>query len=206
MINRGAISKSLDVTTISYTIPKGYHSGTGTVTITLEEKTVTPTKSTQTIAPTSGKVLSKVIVDPIPSEYITTDDATATAANILSGKIAYVKGEKVTGTMTDNGAKTATLDAGGSYTIPAGYHSGSGKITAKSLASQTAATAAAAEILAGETAWVSGVKVTGTMANNGAINNTIDGLTTTSVAIPAGYTTGGTVSLTDNIEEQLAAI
>ena len=44
------------------------------------------------------------------------------------------------------------------------------------------------------------------MANNGAIAKTIDGLTQTSVAIPEGYTSGGTVSLTDDIENALAAI
>ena len=35
---------------------------------------------------------------------------------------------------------------------------------------------------------------------------TIDGLTQTSVEVPAGYTSGGTVSLTDAIETALAAI
>lgn len=206
MPNNGAVNKTLDATTITYTIPKGYHSGTGTVKIVLETKTVTPTKATQKITPTTGKVLSEVTVNPIPDEYITTDDATATADKILKDETAYVDGEKVTGTMTDNGAKTATLDAGGSYTIPAGYHNGQGKISAKDLASQTAGTAAAAEILSGETAWVGGSKVTGTMANNGATGGSIDGMTKTSVTIPAGYTTGGTVSLTDDIENALAAI
>ena len=174
--------------------------------LVLETKSVTPTKSTQKVTPTAGKVLSEVTVNPIPDEYITTDDATATAAKILAGETAYVDGEKVTGTMTDNGAKTSTLNAGGSYTIPAGYHNGQGKITAKDLASQTVATAAAAEILSGETAWVGGTKVTGTMANNGATGGSIDGMTNTSVTIPAGYTTGGTVSLTDDIENALKAI
>ena len=46
MTNNGTVSKTLDVTTVTYTIPKGYHSGSGKVTITLEEKSVTPTKST----------------------------------------------------------------------------------------------------------------------------------------------------------------
>jgi hypothetical protein len=91
-----------------------------------------------------------------------TDDATATAVNILSGKIAYGNSGKITGTMTNNGAKTSSLNCGGSYTIPAGYHNGSGKITANSLASQTSATAAAAQILSGYTAWVNGSKITGT--------------------------------------------
>lgn len=206
MVNNGTVDKTLDVTTITYTIPKGYHSGSGKVKLVLETKTVTPTKSTQKVTPTAGKVLSEITVNPIPDEYITTDDATAVAANILLGETAYVDGEKITGTMPNNGAKTSTLTAGDSYTIPAGYHNGSGKITAKDLASQTPGTAAAAEILSGETAWVGGSKVTGTMANNGATGGSIDGLTNTSVTIPAGYTTGGTVSLTSDIETALAAI
>ena len=44
------------------------------------------------------------------------------------------------------------------------------------------------------------------MANNGDTSGTIDGLTVTSKEIPAGYTSGGTVSLTNDIENALAAI
>lgn len=142
MANNGAVEKTLDGTTISYTIPKGYHSGAGKVQIVLEEKTVTPTKSAQSITPTTGKVLSKVTVNPIPADYITTTDADAVAGEILAGKTAYVDGKKVTGTM----------------------------------------------------------------ANNGGVSKTIDGLTVTSATIPAGYTSGGTVSLTNDIEEALAQI
>lgn len=207
MANNGAVSKSLDVTTVTYTIPKGFHSGSGKVTITLEEKSVTPTKSAQTITPTSGKVLSKVTVAAIPAAYQDVTNVDAAAGDVLTGKtIVDATGKEVEGSMPNNGAKTATLDAGGSFTIPAGYHNGQGKITAKDLASQTAGTAAATEILSGETAWVGGSKVTGSMPNNGATGGSIDGLTTLSVSIPAGYTTGGTVSLTGDIEEALAAI
>ena len=144
MTNNGAVTKTLDATSNnqSYTVPKGFHSGSGKVSITLENKTVTPTKSSQDITPTAGKVLSKVTVAAIPADYITTADANAVAADILDDKTAYV----------------------------------------------------------------GGVKVTGTMPNNGAISKTIDGLSVTSATIPAGYTSGGTVSLTGDIEEALAAI
>lgn len=142
MLNQGAVSQTLDVTTISYVIPKGYHNGEGKVTITLETKVVTPTKETQTIVPTEGKVLSQVTVEPIPEKYVDTSSADAEAKHILIDKTAYV------GTQ----------------------------------------------------------KVTGTMPNNGSTDNTIDGITKMSVTIPAGYTSGGTVSLTNDIENALAAI
>ena len=89
-------------------------------------------------------------------------DANAGVAQILNGYTAYVGGKKITGTMANQGAKTSSLNCGGSYTIPAGWHNGSGKITANSLASQTSATATAAQIASGYTAWVNGSKITGT--------------------------------------------
>lgn len=143
MANNGAATKTLDTSTVQYVIAAGYHSGTGKVSITLEEKSVTPTKSAQTITPTSGKVLSKVTVAAIPDEYQDVSGVTATAAHVLDGDV-FVN--------------------------------------------------------------ASGAEVEGTMPNNGSATATIDGLTSTSTTIPAGYTTGGTVSLTSDIEDALAAI
>ena len=143
MPNNGAVNKTLDVTTISYTIPKGYHSGSGKVQIALETKTATPTKSQQKITPTTGKVLSEVVIAPIPDAYQDVTDVDASAGDVLAGKT-----------------------------------------------------------IVGST----GAKITGSMPNNGSTSTTIDGLTKTSATIPAGYTSGGTVSLTNDIEEALAAI
>ena len=142
MANNGAVTKALDAATTSYTIPKGYHSGAGKVSVTVETKEVTPTKTAQEIVPSTGKLLSKVSVAAIPNNYVDTGDADAVAANILDSKTAYVNG----------------------------------------------------------------AKVVGTMPNNGSVTTSMDGLTTTSVTIPAGYTSGGTVSLTSDIEDALAAI
>lgn len=132
MINNGAVDKTLDVTTITYTIPKGYHSGSGAVKIVLETKTVTPTKSSQDITPTAGKVLSKVTVEAIPDKYQDVSGVTATAANVLDGSFFVDStGAKVEGTMPNKGAVSGSIDGltTTSYTVPAGYHNGSGKVS-----------------------------------------------------------------------------
>lgn len=148
MPENGTVSRTLDATTgnQSYTIPEGHHSGSGAVGIVLETKSATPTTASQNITPTTGKVLSRVTVAAIPSQYGDTTGDDAVAANLLAGTSAH---------SNSNGAA---------------------------------------------------VLIEGSMPENGAINGTIDGLTTTSYSVPAGHTSGGTVSLTNDIETALAAI
>lgn len=85
------------------------------------------------------------------------------AGDLLAGKqLIDQNGNVLTGTMPNRGAVNQTLNAGGSYSVPSGYHNGNGRITANSLASQTGGTATAADIADGKTAWVNGSKITGT--------------------------------------------
>lgn len=148
MPNNGAVSKTLDATTNnqSYTVPTGYHNGSGTVQIALEQKSATPAATAQTITPTNGKVLSQVTVAAIPANWGDTTGDDGVAANVLNGVVVHTN---------VNGVAT---------------------------------------------------QITGSMTNNGTITGTFDGLTTTSYSIPSGYTSGGTVSLTGDIEAALAAI
>lgn len=249
--NQGAVDANVKEGE-SYTIPAGYHNGSGTVkgvsgggNYNLQAKSVTPTKEQQSVTPDQGYYgLSGVTVGAIPENYQDVSATTAAPADVLANKV-FIDADGVTqaGTMPDNGAVEKVLDAttgNQEYTVPAGKHSGAGKVSVvletKSATPAEAAqditptkgkvlgkvkvgaipdkykdvsgvTAGAADVLDGKfIVLADGSKVEGTMANNGAITKTIDGLTQTSVDIPAGYTSGGTVSLTDDIENALAAI
>lgn len=241
MANNGAVSKTLDATTITYTIPKGYHNGSGKVTIALETKSVIPTKSQQKITPTSGKVLSEVAVEPIPDAYQDVTSVTATAEDVLTGKtVVDAEGNVVEGAMADHGTVNVALNPNRTiYTFAEGYYSGDGRISVAATADVvtpnkttqvvknntqfltyvtvnpipdayqdvTAVDAVAGDVLDGKKIVAAdGAIITGSMANNGDVSNAIDGLTVTSVTIAAGYTTGGIINLTDDIEQRLAAI
>ena len=123
------------------------------------------------------------------AEFWDTTGATAAAENILTGKTAFGASGSVTGTMANNGAVSGSIStAAGTYTAPAGYHSGKGTVSiasaeqaklitgnikagvtvlgvsGKASVVDTAdATAAAGTIVSGKTAYVNGSKVTGSL-------------------------------------------
>lgn len=148
----------------------------------------------------------------------------------------------------NRGAVSASVQEGDTYTIPKGYHNGSGTVSGVAgggnynLQSKTvtptklqqnvtpdsgyyglsdvtvaaipetyqdvsSVTAEEWDVLTGKVFVNSeGVTKAGTMANNGDVSNTFNPLTSASLTIPEGYTSGGTVSLTDDLENALAAI
>ena len=60
---------------------------------------------------------------------VDSSDATATAAEVLSGKTVAIRGAVVTGTMKNNGGVSGKISTkAGQYTVPQGYHDGSGKV------------------------------------------------------------------------------
>ena len=58
-----------------------------------------------------------------------TQDATVAVAEILEGKTAYARGAKLTGTMPNKGAVSGTIATKEAYTIPMGFHDGSGTVS-----------------------------------------------------------------------------
>ena len=148
-------------------LPSGAE-GTGTIASKTAE-TFHPSTTAQTIA--AGKYLSGAqTIAPVTQEGITaenikagvqvnvgdaddadriigvtgtfTADATASAAEILNTKTAYKNGSKITGSMPNNGAVSGSISTkAGQYTVPQGYHDGSGKVSI--------ASAEQAKILAG---------------------------------------------------------
>ena len=145
----------------SYTIPAGYHNGSGEVTQNLTTKaaaTYTALTVDQTIKPRqylTGDQTIKAVSVSMPDAW---DILTGSSVSVTSnGKTL----RSVSGTMTNNGAVSASLNCGETYAIPTGFHNGGGRVTANSLSSQTSATAGTSNILKDYTAWVNGTKLTG---------------------------------------------
>ena len=167
MPDNGAVNNVLSANGSVYTVPKGYHNGSGKVTASISNLTAANIKGGVNVGGIVGTA-------PVPS-------GTAGAAQVLTGySFSNASGVGISGSMANRGNVTQNLATNGaSYTIPVGYHAGGGKITAnitnlsagniKSGVSvggiagtfTNDATATAAQIVSGYTAYVNGSKVTG---------------------------------------------
>lgn len=97
---------------------------------TLIDLTADTVDAAHLLAPYTAHDKSGAIITGACTFDADTSDANATAAEVLLNKTAYVNGVKRTGTMPNNGAVTGTISTiNGEYTIPLGYHDGSGKVS-----------------------------------------------------------------------------
>lgn len=247
IVNRGTINANVQEGE-TYTIEPGYYAGgsvagvSGGGNYNLQEKTVTPTKKSQTVTSDAGYYgLSAVTINAIPENYQDVSDVTATAPNVLLGSVFVDKTGKVTaGTMPNNGTINKTLDANAiEYELSVGYYAGgkinivletkkvtptkaaqtitptSGKVLGsvtvdpipEAYQDVTPVTATAPNVLAGAVfVNASGEQVEGTMPDNGELALTINPMTQSSVAVPEGYASGGTVTVTEDLLNALKAI
>lgn len=98
-----------------------------TVLIDLTADTVTENVilANYTAHDASGAIITGTCTYDVDSQ-----DATVQVAEILSGKTAYARGTKLTGTMPNNGGVSLTIsDVNDEIAIAQGYHDGSGKVT-----------------------------------------------------------------------------
>lgn len=98
----------------------------GQTLIDLTADTITPADLAKDV--TAHDKSGAPIVGTSTKDADTSND-NAVAAEILATKTAHARGTQLTGTMPNNGAVTGTISTvGGEYTVPIGYHDGSGKV------------------------------------------------------------------------------
>lgn len=127
-----------------------------------------------------------------PIDYNSID---TTAADVREGKVVYINGEKVIGTMTEGiDTSDATATANDIVEGETAYANGVKLVGTYKGLDTSDATATSSNILVGETAYVNGTKVEGTMKNNGTLTYEPGD---DEIIIPEGYTSGGKVEAAD---------
>ena len=146
----------------------------------------------------AGNIKANVTIFGVPGTF--TSDANAVAGEILNPKTAYVNGVKLTGSMATQTLNPANETVNGGYYAATTLHAVDADLAAANIAVgitifgfagtyTSDATAAAGDILNPKTAYVNGVKLTGSMATQtlNAANDTVNG----------GYYAGTTLHAVD---------
>ncbi len=199
MTNVGTQTITISSLSDAIGITAGYHNGKGSAQIssTEQEKIIASNiRSGVTVLGVKGSLEEKIDTT-----------ATATAADILNGKTAYVNDTEITGTCTyDANTSDATASALNILSGKTAYVKGS-KVTGTCAydAYTSDATAVSSNLLSGKTAYVSGSKITGTMTNNGTQTSTISTVSG-SASIAAGYHDGnGKVQISSTEQSKIIA-
>ena len=178
-------------------IPSGYYSGGQMATARDADLIPGNIRSGKTIFGVSGT-----------ADNLDTSSGTAGPGDILNGKIAWVDGQEIIGTIASRGNVTGSEGAK-TFTIPSGYYSGTQTATARdsdlvsanikkgknifgvsgstNVVDTGTGTATGGDILSGEKAWVDGQEVTGTITIRGSVTGS-EGAKT--ITIPSGYYSG----------------
>lgn len=148
-----------------------------------------------------------LIAGSIPSKSAEVYNTSSSDQTISAGQ--YLSGAQTIKAVATSGISAANIKTG--VTIKVGdandddrIISATGTFTDSSTISSGQTGAAAAQLLTGYSAFLDGVEVKGSMASNGATGGTIS-TKSGSVVIPAGYTTGGTVTIASAEQDKIIA-
>ena len=148
-----------------------------------------------------------LVAGSIASKDAATYNTSTSDQTIASGQ--YLSGAQTIKAVTTSNISAANVKYG--VTIKVGdvndddrIASATGTFTSSSTVSGGQTGAGSAQILSGYSAFIDGAEVQGSIASNGSTSGTISTKAGT-VAIPAGYTTGGTVSISSTEQAKIIA-
>ena len=170
MTNNSIGTITLDQTTTSYTIPAGYHDGTGKVqhtTVNIPDPTISVNSSGVITA--SGSWTRGFTTDNSYSNTYNLTTLAATTYNVSASNQTISSGKYITGTQTIRAVTTSNITAANvkaGVTVQVGDSADSDRILGITGTFTADADAIAADLNSGKTAYVNGVKITGTQVIN----------------------------------------